>query len=498
MFDVQQGEVLLDDVALTDVGDGANETAYRGPVVKALRALRPGILRYQDGDHLGSSLDNMLAPVFARQRAGFSEQASVQGVVPTGLGEFLQLCKAVGAEPWVTLPGGFSPEEMRDLVEYLSGPSTSVYGAKRMLVGQAEPWTNVFAKIHLELGNEEWNGTTFAGEAMPDPVAYGQRVKQVFGAARAAAYYKPDAFDLVMGSFALIPGWTQTELAAGGGYDSTAVAPYLFDALNDASSDAAVFGPMFAEPEMVDARPGGYMAQQAQVVCSGSSAELSVYEVNLGTASGSASQAAFNRAVPSMGAGLTLIDHMLLMMRDLGVKNQAVWALTGYQNSFTNSATQQAEMTPLFGTVVDMGGATNLRRPQYLTEQMADEAILPTMVRAEIKGHDPVWQQALSANNNIALQNAHELQTFAFADGHERSLIVLNLSRDRALPVMFGGKDAPAGEVEVSRLSAEKITDNNETEAKVVPVKSRVAGFDPRAGFVLPPFSMTVLRWVVK
>jgi hypothetical protein len=241
------------------------------------------------------------------------------------------------------------------------------------------------------------------------------------------------------------------------------------------------------------------MAQQAAAVrASARPVKLSVYETNLGTDGGTASQAAFDRVIPSMGAGLALLDHMLLMLRDLGVKDQSVWALSGYDNGFTNAATQQRETTKLFGVVVDMGGETNLRRPQFYAEQMVNAAVLPTMLRTQIQGSDPVWQQAKSANNGIALDDAHELQTFAFADGDKRSLVVLNLARTEALPVRFGGVGAPAGPVEVSRLSAAKITDNNEARDEVVPVTTRVAGFDPRAAFLLPPFSMTVLRWTVR
>jgi len=495
-FDVAGADVLLDDVSLAAMGDSSNPTVFRDEVVETLRELHPGILRYQDGDHLGSSIDNLIAAPFARVRAGFSEGASQANAVPLGLQEFLQLCQAVHAEPWFNMPAGISPMEMRSLVEYLSGPASSGYGAKRAARGQVAPWTSMFPVIHLELGNEEWNNVTFAGSAMADPVAYGQRAKKIFEAARSSPSYVANKFDLVIGSFAAVPDWTKRELAASGGYDSTAVAPYLFNQLDDASSDEAIFGPMLAEPEMVDSVAKGYMAEQAKIAREAARpAALSVYEVNLSTTSGSAPQRGFDEAAPSMGAGLALIDHMLLMMRDLGIKTQNVWELPGYENQFQNSVDHKQEMTPLFGVVVDMGGATNLRRPQYLAEELANAAILPTMLQTRLSGANPTWEQKQSANGNIKLDKAHELQTFAFSDGAQRSLIVLNLSRTEALPITFSGDGAPNGSVVVRRFGANKITDSNEVVSKVAVSESTIANFSAQMPYRVAPFSMTVFRW---
>jgi len=496
-FDVAGADVLLDDVNLSGPENASNATAFRDEVVETLRELHPGILRYQDGDHLGSSIDNLIAAPYARVRAGFSEGAHQANAIPLGLEEFLELCQAVHAEPWFNTPAGISPVEMKNLVEYLSGPASSVYGAKRAARGQIAPWTSLFPMIHLELGNEEWNNVTFAGSAMPDPVAYGQRAKKIFEAARSSPYYVSNKFDLVIGSFAPVPDWTRKELANSGGYDSAAVAPYLFNRLDDVSTDEAVFGPMLAEPEMVDSVATGYMAEQAKVAREASRpAALSVYEVNLSTTSGSAPQRGFDEAA-SMGAGLALIDHMLLMMRDLGIKTQNVWELPGYENQLQNAVDHKQEETPLFGVVVDMGGATNLRRPQYLAEELANAAILPTMLQTRLAGANPTWDQRQNANGNIQLNKAHDLQTFAFASGSQRSLIVLNLSRTESLPVTFSGDSAPSGDVTVSRLCADRITDSNEVVSKVAIAESTIANFNKKMPYQAPAFSMTVFRWTI-
>jgi len=253
---------------------------------------------------------------------------------------------------------------------------------------------------------------------------------------------------------------------------------------------------MMAEPEMLDSTPSGYMTKQAQVARSASHpANLSVYEVNLGTASGSADQSSFYSTVPSMGAGLALIDHMLLMMRDDDVKTQMVWALPGYFNGFQNSVGHNPQKTPLFGVVVDMGGQSNLRRPQYLAEQLANTAILPTMLATTITGANPTWNQPKSANDDIQLDNAHFLQTFAFADGAKRSLIVLNLSRTDSIPLKLSGANAPTGSVQISRLTSKKITDTNEEQSNVSITDQGTHTVSAGTTQTMPPFSMTVYTW---
>ena len=264
-FDVRNASLLLDDVALTAPAGPGNPTAFRDKVVETLRALHPGVLRYMDnGGDFGASLENMLAPVFGRRRAGSSTQSVRQEDIPLGLVEFLTLAQAVGAEPWYAMPPGTTPEEARALIEYLAAPVSTPYGGLRAKLGHAAPWTSVFPVIHLELGNEEWNSRSFAGSAMPDPKAYAQRASAVFAATRAASAYKAQSFDLILGSWATVPWWTGAEQAAAHGEDSIALAPYLFDEFNDAASDERVFGPMFAA-----AGAGGLAArrQHAAAAC---------------------------------------------------------------------------------------------------------------------------------------------------------------------------------------------------------------------------------------
>ena len=298
-----------------------------------------------------------------------------------------------------------------------------------------------------------------------------------------------------MGSLVINSWYTGQEISNASNYDSIAVAAYMFGSFNDTSSTEAIFGPMFAEPEMWDSAPNGYMYQQSQTVAAAGK-NLVVYEENLSTQGGTASQSMVNSVVPSVAGGVMMADHMLLQMRDLGIKTQNVWALPEYQNPFTNP-NGASETTPLFGTVIDMGGQTNRQRPVFLAEQLVNAAILPNMLATTLTGANPTWNQPLSTNDSVQLNGAHELQAFAFTDGaNNRSLVVINLSRTTALPVTFSGTNAPFGTVAVGVFTSANLTDTNENSNLVNTTNTTITGFTPAAAYSIPPFSVTVFSWL--
>jgi hypothetical protein len=495
-FQVIGSSALLDDVAFTEAPSHDNPTAYRNAVVERLRQLRPGILRYMDnGTSFGSTIDSLIAPPFARQRAGYGEGPHEQAEIATGLHEFLVLCQTVKADPWFVLPMGITQTEMQNLMEYLAGSPASPYGAKRAALGQNAPWTQVFSNIHLELGNETWNWNSFPGEGILDPKAYGSRTSQIFASAKSSPLYDANKFDFVMDGWWAVPSWNEEELKMGTHADTIDIAPYTFNPFSDSSSAEAIFGPMFAEPEMMTRAPKGVTAQDAKLAAR-FGVKLAVYEVNLGTSFGKASQADLESTIPSLGAGLSVADHMLLMLRDSGAVNQALFCLPEYANGFNNTDHPEAhELVKLWGAVVDMGGQTNRVRPSFLAEQLANEAILGHMLETSQSGSNPTWDQPKSVNGDVQLSGAHFIQSFAFTDGGHSSLVVFNLSRNSNLPVIFSGPNAPHGTIQVSRLISDHITDSNESAQTVSIKMDTLQNFNPAAPYSLPPYSMTVLSW---
>ena len=492
-FLLQSSSMLIDDVALTADAAPSNPTAYRNEVVSTLQALNPGILRYMDsGTDFGSTLDNMLASPFARVRAGFSAWSTESDDISMGLHDFLVLCQTIGAEPWYTMQAGMTTQEMSNLMDYLGGSTATVYGAKRAALGQVQPWTTVFPTIHLEFGNETWNNS-FAGENYTTAAGYGSRASAMFAVARSSPSYSSKSFDLVINGWAAIPYWSQQVISASSNYDTIDAAPYLFNTFNDASTTENIFGPMFAQPESLDSLSTGAMNQQAQLAAAASPpVKLAVYETNLSTTAGSATQTQINQTVPTLGAGLTATEHMLLMMRDLGINSQSAFSLGGYQFNFNGTKPSSAATTPLWGLVVDMG-VTNRVRPSFLAQQLANSAILPTLLTTSQAGANPTWNQPLSTNDNISLAGAHYIQSFAFTDGSQNNLILFNLHRTQALSVGFSGPDAPLGQANITTLTAGSITASNEQSTNVSTSNSSQT-LQAGSTITLPPFSMTVIN----
>jgi hypothetical protein len=432
-FSVAGGSLLLDDVALEEIdGDRTNKTAFRDEVVRTLKELRPGVLRLMSSHaQLGSTVDNLLAPPMARVRPGYSIQSTTMEDIPVGIPEFLELCQEVGAEPWIVAPTAMSEDEARKLAEYLAGGPETAGGAVRVAGGRREPWTRAFRTIHIELGNETWNGI-FAGETMEDAAAYGRRANRVFTALRGAAGADAGRFDLVVGTFIAMPERNRALLGAARQANSLAIAPYLMHSVTEWGNDDELYGPLMAQPEEMS-REGVVKAAQA----SAAGRQLAVYEVNLHTTEGTAPQAVLDRFTPSAAAGVAVTGHMLRMMRDHGVRDEMLFSLPQFEFKRADG-----KLVRLWGSVVEMGGR---ERPQLLAESLANRAIGGNMVRVEVSGDDPT-HDVPAGNDGVRLSGFHEMDAYAFEEGRRHGLIVFNygLHQIRRISLEGPGSDIRA------------------------------------------------------
>ena len=216
---------------------------------------------------------------------------------------------------------------------------------------------------------------------------------------------------------------------------------------------------------------------------------LSFYEINLSTLSGAITndQTSLNSYTPSLGAGLMVADTMLQALKQFGIVNQSLFALPQYSFRLPNG-----NSVDLWGSVVDMG-VTDLRRPQYLALQLANQALSSDamMLQTTHTGDDPTWNVS-SLTNTVQFTGAHDLQSYAFQQGSSFSLIVFNLSRSSTLPVTFSGANAPTGTVQMQQLTSANVSDTNESSNVVQIATSTLT---TPGGLSLPPYSMTVLNW---
>jgi hypothetical protein len=478
-FSVAGESLLLDDVDLEQIGgDAANGTAFRDEVVQTLRELRPGVLRLMSSHaQLGSTVDNLLAPPFARQRPGFSTWLTTMEDIPVGVPEFLELCRGVGAEPWIVAPTAMSADEARKLAEYLSGSPATAGGAVRVAAGRREPWTRAFTTIHIELGNETWNGI-FQGETIDDPAAYGRRADKVFRVLRAAAGADGAKFDLVVGGQAANPWRSGEALKAALNANSLAIAPYLMDSVTKWGDDDELYGPLMAQPEQMS-RDGIVQATQA----SAGGRQLAVYEVNLHSTEGTAPQSVLDRLTPSAAAGVAVAGHMLRMMRDHGVRDEMLFSLPQFRFKRADGT-----LVRLWGSVVEMGGR---KRPQLLAESLANKAIRGNLVKVEVSGENPTHDQP-EGNDGVRLKGMHEIDAYGFQDGKWHGLVVFNygLHQARRISVEASGLQANP-DVKLWKLVSPGPGANNEEQVQVTVKVERLSGSE----LMLAPCSMAVIEW---
>ena len=335
-FETTAGTVLLDDVSLSDTRVGAG--GFRPEVVNMLNTLKPGYLRDWQGQ-LGDTLANRLAPQFARRpnryRSGDGERK-----YNYSLPEFLELCAAVKAQPWVLAPSLLSDSEWRDLGAYLAQEG------KRLQ----------FREILVEFGNENWNSlfrpAGFMGEARQAEAAdRGFRLLK-----EGAGNYK-NIVPIVNAQFVNPYAWGKlasvSQQAA-----RVAVAPYFLfnlDPMSPEQAQAAAFADSSAT--MVDG--------VARAAAFGK--KVSVYEVNFHTTGGTADVALRNMAIDGAHSG-TALARRLLQATLAGVREQAVYTLAAF-DSYTNTNA----LMRLWGIARDL--APGQLRPTGLALAMLNQAV---------------------------------------------------------------------------------------------------------------------------
>jgi alpha-N-arabinofuranosidase len=167
------GTLWLQQVSVFPPTFNARPNGLRPDIMKLLAGLNPKFLRFPGGNYLeGNEIENRfdwkktIGPV--ERRPGHDNDAwhywSTDGM---GLLEFLLWCEDLKMEPVLGLYAGYSMKQrvvqpgpdlepyVRDAldeIEYVTGPVTSTWGARRAADGHPEP----FALRFVEVGNEDY------------------------------------------------------------------------------------------------------------------------------------------------------------------------------------------------------------------------------------------------------------------------------------------------------------------------------------------------------
>ncbi len=481
--------VWIDDAALYR-RDYDNPTIFNDKFVNALQELNPGIVRNW-GNQLGSSLDNQLAPPFARKLTAYNPRHKFASQYHYSLHEFLELAQLLNAEPWYVIPPTFTLEELENLMAYLAAPVGShPYADKRVELGQVAPWTALFPTIHLEYGNEMWGGNigndNFIGATARGGFGMGQIGGPRIGLMKNSPYYAPSQFNFILGGQYSLP-YRQFEISANSlQHDTIALAPY-FGQLDLYQTDEEIFQPLFARPQQ-DILTGEFAQSLQYMIDSGNQKPLAIYEINFHSTIGIAPLSTRNGFVTGLNGALALPLYMLTYQRELGIRDQA--AFTALQYSFQMDG---GEFVRLWGLMRDLE-ATGIRRPTWQGLALANRAVRGDMTRTIHRGANPTWLQP-PINGIVEELEIPYLQSFAFRDGDQFAVVLFNLHLSEPLEAALEfGMEADQKAI-LHSIVSNSLHNNNESGQVINIQTQQLPDFGQGYRLRLAPHSMHVVEW---
>jgi alpha-N-arabinofuranosidase len=145
---------------------------FRKDVMQMLVDMNPKFLRfpggnYVEGDTIPTRFDWKATVGPVSQRHGHRGPWGYRSTDGLGLPEFLKWCEDMGAEPVLAVYAGYSlkgdhvnpgadldpfVQDALDEIEYVTGPTSTKWGAQRAADGHPEP----YPLHYVEIGNEDW------------------------------------------------------------------------------------------------------------------------------------------------------------------------------------------------------------------------------------------------------------------------------------------------------------------------------------------------------
>jgi alpha-L-arabinofuranosidase len=146
------GTLWIDQVSLIPKD---NVCGWRTDVAEALKALKPGIIRFGGSTIEGFDWKATIGP--PDKRVPFTTCWGGLEPANAGLEEFVALCEWVGAEPLICIRfTGRTPKDGADQVEYFNGPADSPMGKLRAANGHPAPYKIKYWQVGNELGDETY------------------------------------------------------------------------------------------------------------------------------------------------------------------------------------------------------------------------------------------------------------------------------------------------------------------------------------------------------
>lgn len=537
------GDVRIMDAALTESPISGNTSGLRNAVYQELVRLHPGTIRVGSGNSaVFCSLQDELALDNAVRLCGGSSFTT--GIVSSPgftLPDALAIANAIGAAPWYNMSYFTSPAQAADIVEYLAGTcgNGNQWTTLRCNQGQTTPYTSVFAakgqKIYLEFANESWNSGNGNSTDWHSNV-YGTAVGNVDAAMQGAADWTAEIVRVAN-------GWQSRTQGSGGGGDwlnvvmanSSAIthgqpdaidgAPYLGTYALQASTNAALFPPMFSEDYSVDSTTIGDETYDALPVTTAYLAtnypatKFFIYEENQDNAQyflTGTTQAQVNGIVAGTGAGIASVLQQLLALRDSPAPVTNMYAafqgaFNGHLCTATTGPCSTTISTPVWSSNVFTATTANtIDTPLGYALQAMNSAIGANndLLNVTFSGQ-PTYNQAAAQpdptnggiNSIYANASVPYVDAFGFSDGNGHySLIAVNDNVAASEAITFAGAGAPTGSVTRSLFTSTNPTDNNQSVAvggSCTVCAATTSTLTNPTGDTLPADSMVTYTWTV-
>lgn len=383
---------LVDDMFLGKTSH-TNPTVFTDDFVQRLTEYKPGILR-DWSNQLGSTYAQQAADQYARGPQGWTQNIGWASNYSYGVKDFFALCREVGADPWYVIPPTWTATELQ---------------AFDALLQTAE--TEGFNRIHLEYGNEMWGSAVPFSDPFFGASALGG-VNLANMADDAFANFSADArYHKIIGGQYYAPTRQQEIDANSTGYDSIALAPY-FGIINEEESEDQLFQALFARA--VDDVTNGKVTQSDAYANA-----LAVYEINFHTLAPAGGYK--NDFVTGLSGALALPFYCLQYMREKGIRYMCPFGSLQFSTSY------QAELTPLWGMLRDVGR----KRPTWLGVELVNGAIHGDLIATTHTDSSGVVVPAINEVSEPTLLK--NLYSFAFDDGETLAVVLFNFAKQPIL-----------------------------------------------------------------
>jgi len=505
--EAEGGVVLIDNlVAVKDsyLTNAANDTPFRDELFETFQYLNPGSVRYLRNTQ--DSLHNWILPRienFGKGDVGDNSRSKDD----FGTHEFYEFCAAIGADPWANMPGTMLLEEMDLLMEYHGGPAGTKGGDLRIRLGQEEPWTEVFDKIHLQFGNEV---ITFFGTGFWGPDYWSSLIERC----KQSPYWDEDKFVFHLNEQGGGPSGMDDHPA----FDRFTISGYhIFglydDQLERAGNLAGFYDFVFASAWHLwkDGRNNKWWSSLN--AAAERDKEISIYEgLNYHTTFGSENPPLdrINKMLAGRAGGMSAFHSGLLLLKHWGARTQQNFNLA--QTTFAPSGAFGNMPEPVrgWGGVLRIGSSEDRRyRPRFVAHHIANQVMGGDLVETIHSGADPKYDitNRFGAGYGpsrkpveMTIEDIPRIHSYAFKEGDRRGVILVSNDPRNTQPIelKFPGGVAD-NQAKAWWLHSEGLEDTNEhdwePEGPAVTVMEREIPFASGQSIQLPPATLLAIEW---